>query len=49
MWPNIVGLVIPRRLQCLGHVARMMETRKAYRIFMENIHLQDPDGDGIIT
>jgi hypothetical protein len=30
--PNIIRMIKSRRMRCAGHVARMGETRNAYRI-----------------
>jgi hypothetical protein len=33
-WPNIIRMIESRRLRWAGHVARMGETRNAYRILV---------------
>jgi hypothetical protein len=32
--PNIIRIIKSRRMRCTGHVARMWETRDAYRILV---------------
>jgi hypothetical protein len=32
--PNIIRIIKSRRMGCVGHVARMRETKNAYRILM---------------
>jgi hypothetical protein len=36
LYPNIIRIIKSRRMRWAGHVARMEETRNAYRILVRN-------------
>jgi hypothetical protein len=48
--PNIIHAIISRRLRWAGHIARVGESRGAYRVLVGNLrekdHLKDPGVDG---
>jgi hypothetical protein len=40
--PNIIRIIKSRRMRWVGHVARMGETRNAYRIFVGKLERKRP-------
>jgi hypothetical protein len=42
--PNIIRMIKSRRIRCVGHVARMGETRNAYRILVGKPEGKSPLG-----
>ena len=50
--PNIIRVIKSRKMRWVGHVARMGDSRVAYRILMGKLvgdHLGDPGVDGKIV
>ena len=44
--PNIIRILKSRRLRWAGHVARMEQSRNAYRVFVEKPEGKRPLGEG---